>query len=125
MESLLLSCRALSSPTTCRFIPAHGRPRISFTELGVAMLSSVLNSERAVRMNMTILRAFVKLREMTAHNRDIAVRLEKLERSHARAASVIEVLVEDIDQLAGDVKQMRAIPASTRRRIGFRQGAGE
>ncbi len=89
------------------------------------MLSSVLNSERAVQMNMTIMRAFVKLREMIAHNRDIAVRVEKLERSHARTASVIEVLVEDIDRLAGDVKQMKAIPAGTKRKIGFRLGDGE
>src|ERR1022692_2619891 len=69
-----------------------------FTELGVAMLSSVLNSERAVEMNMIIMRAFVRLREMIAHNRDIAVRVEKRERSHGRTASVIEVLVEDIDR---------------------------
>jgi hypothetical protein len=89
------------------------------------MLSSVLNSERAVQMNMIIMRAFVKLREMVAHNRDIAVRVEKLERSHGRTASVIEVLVEDIDRLAGDVKQMKAIPAAAKRRIGFRVRDGE
>ena len=94
----------------------------AFTELGVAMLSSVLHSERAVQMNIVIMRAFVKLREMIAHHKDIAARMERLERGHARTASVIEVLVEDIDRLAGEVKQMKAIPAATKRRIGFRLG---
>ena len=62
------------------------------------------------------------LREMIAHHKDVAARMEKLERGHARTASVIEVLVEDIDRLAGEVKQMKAIPAATKRRIGFRLG---
>jgi hypothetical protein len=97
-------------------------PPFAFTELGVAMLSSVLNSERAVQMNIVIMRAFVRLREILAHNRDIAARVEKLERGHDRAASVIEVLVEDIEQLAREVKDMKALPPVTKRRIGFRLG---
>jgi hypothetical protein len=96
----------------------------AFTELGVAMLSSVLHSERAVQMNIVIMRAFVKLREVVAHHKDIAARMEKLERGHARTASVIEVLVEDIDRLALDVKQMKALPPLTKRKIGFRSGNG-
>ena len=51
----------------------------AFTELGVAMLSSVLNSERAVQMNILIMRAFVKLRDMLASHKDLATRMEKLE----------------------------------------------
>src|ERR1039457_4119070 len=66
-------------------------PPYAFTELGVAMLSSVLNSERAVQMNILIIRAFVRLREMIASNKDIAARVEKLERGHGQAASRIEV----------------------------------
>jgi hypothetical protein len=93
-------------------------PRI-FTELGVAMLSSVLKSERAVQMNIAIMRAFVRMRELMASNKDIAIRVEKLERGHERAASVIEVLVEDIDRLAREVKDMKALPPVTKRRIGF------
>ena len=50
--------------------------------------------------------------------------MEKLERGHARTASVIEVLVEDIDRLALDVKQMKALPPLTKRKIGFRSGNG-
>lgn len=95
-------------------------PPFAFTELGVAMLASVLNSERAVQMNIVIMRAFVRLREIVASNHDIAARVEKLERGHRRTASVIEILASDIERLAGEVKGMKALPPVTRRRIGFR-----
>ena len=97
-------------------------PPFAFTELGVAMLSSVLNSERAVQMNIIIMRAFVRMRELIAANKDIAARVEKLEHGHDRTASVIEILVEDIDRLAHEVKEMKALPRVTKRRIGFRLG---
>jgi len=91
----------------------------AFTEPGVAMLSSVLRSERAVQMNIIIMRAFIRLRELVISNKDIAARVEKLERGHDRTASVIEVLVEDIERLAHEVKDMKALPPVTKRRIGF------
>jgi hypothetical protein len=91
-----------------------------FTELGVAMLSSVLNSERAVQMNITIMRAFVRLRQIIAANKDIAARVKRLESGHQRTASVIEVLVEDIDRVAKEVRLMKALPAPRKARIGFR-----
>ena len=95
---------------------------LAFTEHGVVMLSSVLNSERAVQMNIVIVKAFVRMRELIASNKDIAARIDKLERGHERTASVIEVLVEDIDRLAGEVKDMKALPPVTKRKIGFRLG---
>ena len=95
---------------------------LAFTEHGVVMLSSILNSERAVQMNIVIINAFVRMRELIASNKDIAARVEKLERGHDRTASVIEVLVEDIDRLAGEVKQMKALPTVTKRKIGFYTG---
>ncbi len=52
-----------------------------FTEQGVAMLSSVLNSDRAIEVNIQIMRAFVKLREMIASNKELAKRLDELERN--------------------------------------------
>jgi hypothetical protein len=58
------------------------RPYV-FTEHGVAMLSSVLNSPRAVQMNILIVRTFIKLREMLASHRDIAAKMELLEREQA------------------------------------------
>lgn len=90
-----------------------------FIELGVAMLSSVLNSEHAAQMNIAIMRAFIRLRTLVASNKDIAARVDKLERSHDRAASVIEVLVEDIDRLAQEVRQMKTLPVRPKRKIGF------
>ncbi len=91
----------------------------AFTEHGVVMLSSVLRSRRAVQMNIFVVRAFVRLRELIAGNKTLAARIEKLERGHAHAASMIEVLVEDIDLLSGEVTQMKAVPSLPRRRIGF------
>lgn len=53
-----------------------------FTEQGVAMLSSVLNSDRAVEVNIQIMRAFVKLREMIASHKDLAKRLDEMEKKY-------------------------------------------
>ena len=93
-----------------------------FTAHGVAMLSSVLTSPRAIEMNIAIFRAFVRMREMMLHNKELAARVENLERKHDRTASVIEVLVEDIDKLAGDVKHIKQGSAKPKRNIGFKLG---
>ena len=77
------------------------------------MLSSVLHSERAVQMNILIIRAFVKLREMLATNKDLAERMEKIEAAQERHTSVIELLAEEIDK----IKQLPPQPEKTR--IGF------
>jgi hypothetical protein len=95
---------------------------LAFTEHGVAMLSAVLHSDRAVQMSIAIIRTFIRMRELIAANKDIAARVEKLERSDERSASVIEILVEDIDRLAHEVKEMKALPPVTKRKIGFRLG---
>ncbi len=95
------------------------RPPYAFTEHGVSMLSSVLRSDHAVQMSIAIVRSFVRMRELITANKDIASRIDKLERNHKRAASVIEVLVEDIDKIAKEVRQMKALPAPRKRKIGF------
>jgi hypothetical protein len=56
------------------------------------MLSSVLRSERAVQMNIMIIRAFVHLREMIAANKDLAERIGKLEHGHRQTDSIIDRL---------------------------------
>jgi phage regulator Rha-like protein len=91
----------------------------AFTEHGVVMLSAVLTSDRAVAMSILVVDAFIRMRELIASNKDIAARVEKLERGHERTASVIEVLVEDIDRIGQEVKNMKALPPVTKRRIGF------
>lgn len=82
---------------------------MAFTEQGIAMLSSVLNSERAIQVNIEIMRAFVRLREMIATNRDLARRLDELEK---RYDAQFRVVFDAIHQLM-------APPDKTRRSIGF------
>ena len=91
----------------------------AFTEHGVVMLSSVLNSDRAIQMSILVVNAFVRMRELITANKDLATRIDRLERGHQQTGSVIEVLVEDIDRLAHEVEQMKAIPHKPNRRIGF------
>ena len=62
----------------------HAPNVFAFTEQGVAMLSSVLNSDRAVLVNITIMRAFVQMRELAASNRVIARKLDELEKKYDR-----------------------------------------
>jgi hypothetical protein len=92
---------------------------LAFTEHGVAMLSAALHSVKAVQMSIAIIRTFVRMRQLIENNKDIAARVEKLERGNQRTVSVIEVLVEDIDRLAREVKEMKALPPATKRKIGF------
>ena len=61
----------------------------AFTEQGVAMLSSVLRSERAVAVNVEIMRAFVRLRQLLASNSELAKRLDSLERKYNRKFSIV------------------------------------
>jgi len=61
----------------CRYFP------YAFTEQGIAMLSSVLNSERAVQVNIAIMRAFVQMRELAVSNRELARKIDELEKKHA------------------------------------------
>jgi hypothetical protein len=79
------------------------------------MLSAVLRSRRAVEMSILVMRAFVKLREMVASNRDLAARMEKLEASQREHASVINILAEEIDML-------KMPPPAPSKRIGFHTG---
>ena len=84
----------------------------AFTEQGVAMLSSVLNSERAVKVNIAIMRAFVKLRETLETNRELARKFEEIERRVGKHDEEIAAILEAIRQLMAPSKQ-------SRREIGF------
>ena len=83
----------------------------AFTEQGVAMLSSVLNSERAVKVNIEIMRAFVRLRQMLASNAELARKLDALEKKYDHQ---FKVVFDAIKQLM--------IPPDTKKKstIGFR-----
>jgi len=86
----------------------------AFTEQGVAMLSSVLRSERAVQVNIAIMRAFVKLREMLASHRDLARRLTSMEKKYDARFKVI------FDAL----RELMRPPRKPSRGIGFRSQSG-
>jgi hypothetical protein len=87
-------------------------PPYAFTEHGVAMLSSVLRSKRAVQMNILIIRAFVQIRELLATNKELAARVEKLEAGQRQHESIIAILAEEIDQL-------KLLPESPKRLSAF------
>ena len=70
-----------------------------FTEQGVAMLSTVLNSERAIQVNIAIMRAFVKLRELLLTHKDLAQKLEELERKYQLHETDIQVIFGAIKKL--------------------------
>jgi hypothetical protein len=83
-----------------------------FTEQGVAMLSTVLNSEIAIEVNISIMRAFVKLREMIASHKDLARKLAALEKKYdAQFRVVFEA-----------IRELMALPVQKKRKIGFNRG---
>ena len=74
-------------------------PPMAFTEQGVAMLSSVLNSKRAINVNIAIMRAFVKMRELLATNKEFSAKLERIEGQLAEHDEQFKVVFEAIKQL--------------------------
>ena len=92
--------------------PGRGGRRYApyaFTEQGVAMLSTVLNSPRAIAVNIEIMRAFVRLRLILASNKELARRLDRLEaKTDAKFTTVFEA-----------IRQLMAPPESKKRPMGF------
>jgi len=86
----------------------------AFTEQGVAMLSSVLNSPKAIRVNIEIMRAFVRLRQMLQTNTDLAGKLAALEEKYDAQFKVV----------FDAIRQIMTPPAKARRSIGFRVEEG-
>jgi hypothetical protein len=83
-----------------------------FTEQGVAMLSGILNSQRAVHVNIAIMRTFVKLRELLVTHKDLAHKLEELERK-------IERHDEEISSIFQAIRNLMTPPTTPKRKIGF------
>jgi len=86
-------------------------PPYAFTEQGVAMLSSVLRSKRAIQVNIEIMRAFVRLRQILASNKELAKRLDELEKKYD---AQFKVVFDAIRQLMAPPEQK-----TPKRRIGF------
>ena len=87
----------------------------AFTEQGVAMLSSVLRSERAVQVNVAIMRAFVGLRRMLADNRALSAKLAEMDRK-------LEGHDQAIRSLFDAIRELMEPPSRPEREIGFHTG---
>ena len=87
----------------------------AFTEQGVAMLSSVLTSKKAVQVNIAIMRAFVKLREIVATHKELAQKIAELEHKFQKHDAQIVAVFDAIRQL------IEPKPVPPKRRIGFPQ----
>ena len=85
----------------------------AFTEEGIAMLSSVLRSKRAVQVNIAIMRTFVKLRNILLAHKELAHKLKELERK-------FEKHDEEIIAIFNAIRQMMAPPEKVKQRIGFK-----
>ena len=87
---------------------------MAFTEQGVAMLSSVLNSERAIRVNIAIMRTFVELRGLLASHEELGRKLGEMEKKYDAQFKVV----------FDAIRQLMAPPGKPRRSIGFRVEEG-
>jgi len=85
----------------------------AFTEQGVAMLSSVLRSERAIQVNIAIMRAFVRLRQIFSTHKELAYKLAELERK-------IEKHDEEIKAIFEAIRRLMMAPKKPKRKIGFK-----
>jgi ORF6N domain len=97
------SCTSKSSRGGRRYLP------YAFTEQGVAMLSSVLRSARAVQVNVAIMRTFVRLREMLLSNADLARKLRRLEKKYDAQFKVV----------FDAIRELMTPPEKPKRQIGF------
>ncbi len=86
-------------------------PRV-FTEHGILMLSSILKSKRATQVNIQIMRTFVKLRQILSTHKELAQKLEQLERKAEKHDTEIQAIFEAI-------RQLMKPPQQSKRRIGF------
>jgi len=111
-ESLRLQFAILKRGQHIKYLP------FAFTEQGVAMLSSVLNSDRAIEVNIQIMRVFTKLREMMISHKDLASKIDDLERK-------FQTHDQKIVQIFNTIRRMMTIPEQTgpepykRHRVGF------
>ncbi len=115
------------------------RPPIAFTELGIAMLSSVLNSETAIQVNINIMRAFVAIRHAVNALQDVNLKVEQLSHKVDQLNNYVEEILHDqndinrmqeetnteiaiqIEAINDALDQLREKPATPRRRIGYKK----
>lgn len=106
-SSLRLQIETLKRGEHSKFLP------YAFTEQGVAMLSSVLNSKQAIVVNIQIIRVFTKMREIISSNKDILLKLEQLERK-------VGGYGEDIEEIFKVLRQLINPEPEPRKRVGYK-----
>ena len=94
---------------------------LAFTEQGVAMLSSVLKSQTAVHVNIQIVRVFTRMREMLLSNKDILLKLEKIEKKLLKQDAAHQKHEEEIQSVFEVLKELIKPPQEPRKKIGFKQ----
>jgi len=87
---------------------------MAFTEQGIAQLSSVLKSERAIKVNIHIIRLFTKMREMLLNNKEVLLKLEQMEKNVLQNSNDVKMIFEALKQLIKN-------PTPPRKMIGFKQ----
>lgn len=92
-----------------RYVP------MAFTEHGVLMLSSVLNSDRAIQVNIQIMRIFTKVRQMLADTTNLRIEIDEIKQKVASQDKNIELVFSYLDELLANKEEQ-----SERRRIGFK-----
>ncbi len=95
------------------------KPPLVFTEQGVAMLSSVLNSDRAIMVNIQIMRVFTKMRELVETHREILHKLEHLEKKDIEQDEKIMLIFEYLKQL--EKAKQEGLEFKNRPKIGFKK----
>ena len=93
-------------------------PPYAFTEHGAIMAATVLNSKRAIEMSVFVVRAFVRMREMLSKNRQLAAKINELDRRLETHDSAIQDLIEAI-------KELMAPEEASKRKIGFQLPPGK
>ncbi len=94
------------------------KPPLAFTEQGVAMLSSVLNSDRAIMVNIQIIRVFTKMRELLQTHKEILLKLEEIERKDIEQDQKIMLIFEYLKQFEESKKQQ--LEQANRKKIGYK-----
>ncbi|MFH0939205.1 MAG: ORF6N domain-containing protein [Planctomycetota bacterium] len=102
--------RNISQSVICSATLKHAKSVYVFTEQGIAMLSSVLNSSRAIQVNIAIMRTFVQLRALLSTHADLARKLEELEKKYDSQFRVV----------FDAIRQLMSPPDPPRKQIGFR-----
>lgn len=107
-DEVVANCDHLESLKYSTVLP------FAFTEYGAVMLASVLNSDRAIKVNIQIVRIYSLMREMLLTNQEILLKLERLERQTVQNTAEVQAVIEYLKQMLVPVEQVN------RRKIGYR-----